>query len=151
MRAILLLNGPNLSRLGRREPAVYGMTTLAEIEARVVALGLELGAQVTTLQSNHEGALIDRVLAAADDGPLRADGIVMNAGAFAHTSLAIADAVRSIAPLPVVEVHLSNTVAREAFRHVALLGAAAKGRVEGFGPLSYELGLRAVLGLLSAT
>jgi 3-dehydroquinate dehydratase-2 len=143
-----VLHGPNLSRLGKREPAVYGTTTLAEVNARLVELGAQLGAVVTTLQSNHEGVLVDRILGAVEDGEGRADAIVMNAGAYAHTSLAIADAVRSVAPLPVVEVHLSNTVAREAFRHVALLGAAAKGRIEGFGPLSYELGLRAVLELL---
>ena len=148
MPSILVLHGPNLSRLGKREPAVYGTTTLAEIDARLIALGAELGARVTTLQSNPEGALIDRILGAADEGPGRADGILMNAGAYAHTSIAIADAVRSVAPLPVVEVHLSNTLAREAFRHAAPLGAAARGRVEGFGPLSYELGLRALLSLL---
>ncbi len=145
--ALLVLHGPNLSRLGRREPAVYGSTTLDELNTRLVSRGAEAGVAVSCRQSNHEGDLIDWLLAADDDGFF---GVVMNAGAFAHTSLAIADAVRSIAPLPVIEVHLSNTVAREPIRHEAVVGAACRGRIEGFGIGSYVLALEAQLALRAA-
>ncbi len=142
---MLVLHGPNLARLGRREPALYGTTSLADVDSAVVALGASLGFAVTSLQSNHEGALIDALGVAADDGTA---GILLNAGALAHTSLALADAVRSIAPLPVVEVHLTNTVGRDAARHPAVVGAACVARVEGFGAVSYLLGLRGLHALL---
>jgi 3-dehydroquinate dehydratase-2 len=135
---ILVLHGPSLGWLGRREPAVYGTETLDALNARIVAHGASLGLGVTCRQSNHEGALIDWLL--ADE----ADGIVLNAGAFAHSSLAIADAIRTIAPMPVVEVHLSNTVARDVSRHAAPVGAACRARLEGFGGDGYLMAIDAL-------
>jgi 3-dehydroquinate dehydratase-2 len=143
MLRIVVLHGPNLHRLGKREPHLYGMATLADVDAAVARAGAELGLTVNCFQSNHEGALIDALGTGADDGVA---GFLLNAGAFAHTSLALADAVRSIAPVPVVEVHLTNTVARE---RDAVVGAACAGRVEGFGLDSYLLGLRGLCALLT--
>jgi 3-dehydroquinate dehydratase-2 len=140
----LVLHGPNLSALGTREPAVYGRTTLREIDAALRVEGRRLGLRVRSRQSNHEGVLIDELLAS----PRAAAGVLLNAGAYAHTSLALADAVRAIA-IPVVEVHLSNTAAREQARHAAPVGAACVGRIEGFGPHSYLLGLSALHALLA--
>jgi 3-dehydroquinate dehydratase-2 len=139
---ILVLHGPNLNRLGRREPSVYGRTTLAEIDARLVALGRTLGAAVETFQSNHEGALIDRLHAAADEG---VRGVVVNPGGLTHTSVALRDALLAVG-LPFVEVHLSNVHAREPFRRHSYLSDVAVGVVTGFGADSYELGLRGLLG-----
>jgi 3-dehydroquinate dehydratase-2 len=145
-RRVLVLHGPNLSHLGRRETAVYGTATLAAVDAAVVAAGALLQIDVVCRQSNHEGMLIDWLLAAAGESFA---GVLLNAGAYAHTSLAVADAVRSIAPLPVVEVHLTNTAAREAERQRALVGAACRARVEGFGTASYVVALQGLAGLLS--
>lgn len=141
--AILVLHGPNLSRLGRREPALYGTTTLAEIDRELRREARALGLTLRCLQSNHEGALLDALLAAADDGTA---GVLLNAGAYAHTSLALADAVRAVAPMPVVEVHLTNTAARD---RPALVGAACLARVEGFGASSYRVALRALAEVLA--
>lgn len=146
MASLLVLHGANLAHLGRREPSLYGTETLAELDARLVVRGNAHGFDVVTRHSNHEGDLIDWLLAASDDGFV---GVVMNAGAWAHTSLALADAVRSIAPLPVVEVHLSNTVARDPSRHAAVVGAACRGRIEGFGAGSYLLAVDAVAALVN--
>ena len=139
---VVVLHGPSLGWLGRREPAVYGSETLGELNARLVSHGEALGLIVSCRQSNHEGELIDWLL--ADDR----EAVVLNAGAYAHTSLAIADAIRAIAPLPVVEVHLSNTVARDIARHPAPVGAACRARLEGFGGDGYLLALDAVSGWL---
>jgi 3-dehydroquinate dehydratase-2 len=139
---ILVLHGPSLGWLGRREPAVYGTETLDALNARIVAHGASLGMGVICRQSNHEGALIDWLL--GDE----ADAVVLNAGAFAHSSLAIADAVRTIAPIPVIEVHLSNTVAREAARHAAPVGAACRARLEGFGGDGYLMAIDALTSWL---
>jgi len=136
---VLVLHGPNLNLLGVREPAVYGRTTLAEIDRSLEALGVELGLDVETFQSNHEGALIDRIQAAR--GKVRA--IVINAAGLTHTSVALRDALAA-AEVPAVEVHLSNVHAREEFRHHSLLAAVAVGQISGFGPQSYLLALRAV-------
>ncbi len=144
--SLLVLHGANLSHLGRREPALYGTATLADLDARMVSHAASLGVRAVARQSNHEGDLIDWLLAAADEGFA---GVVVNAGAWAHSSLAIADAVRSIAPLPVVEVHLSNTVARDDARHVAVVGAACRGRIEGFGPGSYLLAIEALVAIVA--
>lgn len=141
---VVVLHGPNLHRLGKREPHLYGTATLADVDATLVRSGAELGFAVTCLQSNHEGVLIDALGAGADDGVA---AFLLNAGALAHTSLALADAVRSIAPLPVVEVHLTNTVARG--RDDAVVGAACVARVEGFGVDSYVLGLHGLRALLT--
>ncbi len=139
---ILVLHGPNLNRLGKREPAVYGRDTLADIDGRLVALGRELGVTVETFQSNWEGALIDRVHAAADAG---VRGIVINPGGLTHTSVALRDALLAAA-IPFVEVHLSNVHAREPFRRHSYFSDVAVGVVSGFGARSYELGLRGLLG-----
>ena len=138
---VLVLNGPNLNFLGRREPQIYGHTTLTDVidELRRRYNGTLV---IDHLQSNHEGVLIDRLQAAADEPNLL--GVVLNAGAYTHTSVALRDAVSSIAPLPVVEVHLSNVQAREDFRHRSLIGAVCRGVIAGFGTDSYRLAVEAL-------
>lgn len=138
---VLVLNGPNLNFLGRREPQIYGHTTLTDVidELRHRYDGTLV---IDHLQSNHEGVLIDRLQAAADEPNLL--GVVLNAGAYTHTSVALRDAVSSIAPLPVVEVHLSNVQAREDFRHRSLIGAVCRGVIAGFGTDSYRLAVEAL-------
>lgn len=140
---ILVLHGPNLNLLGAREPEVYGSLTLDEINARLVELGDALGAQVTCLQSNHEGALID----ALHEARASAQGVLFNPGGYTHTSVALRDAVTAIG-IPVVEVHLSNVYAREDFRRVSLLSAVCMGKISGFGWRSYTLGLRGLVEFL---
>ena len=139
---ILILNGPNLNLLGQREPALYGHTTLADVEAMCVAAGVRLGYAVECFQSNHEGALIDQIHAAGQKfsrGELL--GVVLNAGAFTHTSLALHDAIKGTAPLPVIEVHISNVHAREPFRQHSCLSPVAAGIVVGFGVDGYALAI----------
>ena len=143
-RRLLLVNGPNLNLLGTRQPEVYGSTTLAEIEAKVAAVAAESGLQVRSVQSNHEGELIDAIHAARAD----CAGIVINPAAYSHTSVAIADALRSVG-LPVAEVHLSNIHAREEFRHHSYVSAVADMVVAGAGPLGYETAVRYLAGRLS--
>lgn len=146
MKRVLFLNGPNLNRLGTREPEKYGRTTLADINTSLAELCASHGVESSFFQSNHEGSLVDRIHAAAGpDAEARADGIVINAGAYTHTSIAIRDALLAVG-LPFVEVHLSNVHAREPFRHHSYLSDVALGVVLGFGARSYELGLRGLLG-----
>lgn len=140
---ILVVHGPNLNLLGSREPSVYGTTTLAEIDAALSALAAEAGAEIECVQSNHEGALIDRIQAA----PERCDAVLVNPGGLTHTSVALRDALAATT-LPVVEVHLSNVHAREEFRRHSFVSPIARGVICGFGPESYVLGLRALLGIL---
>ena len=156
---IAVLNGPNLNLLGTREPAVYGTTTLAEIEARLMDVAAELGVTVVCAQFNHEGDLIDAVHAlggrpaapgVAPELRLKADAALVNAGAWTHTSLALRDALVGVA-LPFVEVHLSNIYAREPERCHSMLASAAVGSVCGFGPSSYELALRGLVATRRAT
>ncbi len=142
---ILLLHGPNLNLLGTREPEVYGSMTLNDINEKIISLGKELGAEVTCLQSNHEGALID----ALHDARTWAAGVVFNPGGYTHTSVALRDAISAIV-IPVIEVHLSNVYAREEFRHVSFVSAVCKGKVSGFGWRSYELGLRGLIDIIRA-
>jgi 3-dehydroquinate dehydratase-2 len=140
---IAVVHGPNLNLLGQREPEVYGSATLAQVDAALVALGMELEAQVVTFQSNGEGALVDHVQQAASS----VDGFLVNAGAYTHTSVALRDALVGV-HRPFVEVHLSNVFAREPFRHHSFLSDRALGLVAGFGVDSYLLALRALVSHL---
>ena len=135
---ILVLHGPNLNLLCTREPGIYGTQTLAEIDDRLVALGKELGAVVTCWQSNHEGALVDRIQQAGRDGT---EFIIINAAAYTHTSVALRDALAGVG-LPFIEVHLSNVHKREPFRHHSYLADLAVGQIAGLGADGYEAALR---------
>ncbi len=145
MARLLVLHGPNLNLLGQREPAVYGRTTLAEIDADLASIAQASGHDLAAFQSNSEGALIDRIHAAAKDGTAF---IVINPGALTHTSVALRDALAAVA-IPFIEVHLSNVHAREAFRHRSYIADLAVGVITGFGAESYRLGLSAALKRLA--
>lgn len=140
---ILVINGPNLNLLGKREPRVYGNDSLQEIQTKIAALAKELGVQVEFFQSNHEGSIIDALHNAMDD----MDGVVLNAGAFTHYSYAIRDAIAAI-KIPVIEVHMSNIHSREEFRHTSVIAPVCRGSILGFGKNSYLLALRAVKGII---
>ena len=142
---VLVLHGPNLDQLGTREPEVYGTTTLAEIDRALEALAKERGAEIECFQSNHEGALIDRLQEAQE----RCHGVLVNPAALTHTSVALRDALAATG-LPVVEVHLSNVFAREPFRHHSYVSPIALGVVSGFGVGSYRRGLEALIEHLQA-
>lgn len=143
---ILVLHGPNLNLLGTREPEVYGRTTLADIDCELVTLAAKLGVTIETFQSNHEGALIDRIHAAARDGVA---GMLINPGAYTHTSIALRDAIAAVA-LPTVEVHLSNIHARETFRRRSHIAPVAIAQVSGFGAAGYGLALRGLVARLQS-
>ncbi len=138
---VLCLNGPNLNRLGKREKEAYGTFTLEELETELMEFSKGNGIELSCLQSNHEGELIDWIHQAADDGT---DAIVLNAGAYTHTSVAIRDAIASI-HIPVIEVHISNVYKREEFRRHSHIAAVAAGQITGFGKDVYKLALHALL------
>jgi 3-dehydroquinate dehydratase-2 len=137
---VLFLNGPNLNLLGQREPEIYGRSTLADIEAEVSARASKVGAEVSFRQSNHEGELVSWVQEAKG----RWDVLVLNAAAYTHTSIALRDAIAAVG-VPTIEVHLSNTQAREDFRHKSLIGPVCRGQIAGFGPKSYILAFEAAV------
>jgi 3-dehydroquinate dehydratase-2 len=143
MPRVLVLHGPNLNLLGTREPAIYGHTTLADIDGELARRGAELGLEVESFQSNHEGQLIDRIQAARG----RASAIIINPGGYTHTSVALRDALAAVG-LPVIEVHLSNVAAREEFRHRSLIAPIAVGQIAGLGAIGYRLALEAARDLI---
>ena len=145
MPTIFILNGPNLNLLGVREPATYGYDTLADVEQRCLVRARALDLAIEFRQTNHEGQLVDWIHEARE----AADGIVINAGALTHTSVAILDALNA-ADLPVIEVHLSNIFRREAFRHHSYVSFAARGVICGLGPHGYELALEALASVIEA-
>lgn len=144
LSSILVLHGPNLNLLGKREPGIYGIVTLDEINRLLMAEAEKLQAKVFPVQSNHEGVLIDAIHNASEQ-----QGILINAGAYTHTSIAIRDALSAV-KLPTVEVHLSNIYQREAFRHHSYIAPVAIGQISGFGAKSYVLGLQALVHYLAA-
>lgn len=144
MQRVLVINGPNLNLLGSREPEVYGDDTLGDVEVAVVRAAEELGCDVTFFQSNHEGAIIDRLQQAIGE----VDGVLINPGALTHYSYSLRDAIASV-PYPVVELHLSNIAGREPFRERSVTAPACAGTVAGFGIDSYPLALRALVGIIA--
>jgi len=139
--SFLVLHGPNLNLLGSREPEIYGSETLAEVDARLMRFGADIGVRIETFQSNHEGALIDRIQQAKGDG---FTALIINPGGYTHTSIALRDAISAVG-LPTMEVHLSNIHAREKFRHHSYIAPIATGQICGLGTIGYELAIRGLL------
>ena len=138
-KKILIMHGPNLNLLGEREPGIYGDTNFETLNAHLVEFAASLGLEAEVFQSNHEGTLIDKLHASRTEFA----GVVLNAGAYTHYSYAIADAIKAIR-IPVIEVHISNIFARDAFRSHSVIAPVCKGSISGFGLMSYDLGIRAL-------
>ncbi len=147
MKKILVLNGVNLNMFGHRDPAQYGTITLAEIDAKLRDLAQTLGVEVESFQTNHEGAMCERIHQAFREG---VDAVLINAGAWTHYSIALRDAL-SILTVPIIEIHMSNIHAREEFRHQSVIAPIAKGQICGFGADSYLLGLSAAVSAIEAS
>jgi 3-dehydroquinate dehydratase-2 len=143
---ILVIHGPNLNLLGRREPEIYGRSTLDDINRDLTDLGAQLGVRVDAYQSNHEGAIVDRIQQAAAG----CDGLIINAAAFTHTSIAIRDAL-AVLEMPIIEVHLSNIHRREPFRHTSMMAGVVTGQILGLGTTGYLLALRALAQMVRPT
>lgn len=143
---ILVINGVNMNMLGLREPEKYGSMTLKDLEKMLYSYSFELGIDIETFQSNHEGDIVEKIHSAKDNF----DGIMINAGAYTHTSVAIRDAISSV-NIPTVEIHMTNIYKREEFRHHSYIAAVSIGQISGFGINSYKLGLKAVVDYLSTT
>jgi 3-dehydroquinate dehydratase-2 len=143
---VLVVHGPNLNMLGLREPEVYGRTRLTDIDAALAALGRQCGLDVTAFQSNHEGAIVDKIQASVGN----IDGLIINPAAYTHTSIAIRDAI-VVLSVPIIEVHISNIHKREAFRHRSLLADVITGQIVGLGVNGYYLALRALADMVGAT
>ncbi len=141
---VLVLHGPNLNLLGKREPEIYGSATLADIDEKLIREGRELNLSVETFQSNHEGAIVDRIQSAMDG----CDGVIINPAAYTHTSVAIRDALLALS-VPIIEIHLSNIYKRESFRHHSLIRDIATGQIAGCGAYGYELALLAMADMLN--
>ena len=139
--SFLVLHGPNLNLLGMREPDIYGKETLAEVDAKLLSFGAEVGLHIETFQSNHEGALIDRIQQAKSAG---FSALIINPGGYTHTSVALRDAIAAVG-LPTMEVHLSNIHARETFRHHSDIAPVVIGQICGLGTIGYELAIRGLL------
>jgi 3-dehydroquinate dehydratase II len=146
MKPVFVLNGPNLNLIGEREPEIYGADTLAGIEESLVKQAAPAGLQIQFRQTNHEGVLVDWI----QEARLAASALILNAGAYTHTSVAILDALRAV-QVPVIEVHLSNIFKRESFRHRSYVSPAASGVICGFGAQSYRLALSAIIDILTAS
>ncbi len=143
---ILIINGVNMNMLGIREPEKYGSLTLKDLEKELYALSFELGIDIETYQSNHEGEIVEKIQQAKGEF----SGIIINAGAYTHTSIAIRDAIAAV-DIPTIEVHMTNIYAREDFRHESYLSSVCKGQIAGFGADSYKLALRAFKNIISET
>lgn len=143
-KTILVLNGPNLNMLGKREPGIYGSKTLADVEADCRTAAGPLGFEIDFRQSNFEGELVTWI----QQAPEKAAGIIINPAGYGHTSIAMHDALRLVAPMPIVEVHLSNIHAREEFRHKTMVAPVATGMICGFGPIGYTLAIQALAARL---
>lgn len=141
--SVIVIHGPNLNMLGKREPDIYGRSTLGDIDGRLVERGMDLGIAVETFQSNHEGDIVDKIQTAA-----AYNGLIINPAAYTHTSIAIRDALLLL-QLPIIEIHLSNIDKRESFRHTSLIANIVTARIAGFGPHGYAMALEAMARMLS--
>jgi len=144
MKSILVIHGPNLNKLGTREPEIYGKETLGDINEKLIALGKKNGVDVQCFQSNHEGEIIDKIQAMGQ----KISGVIINPAAFTHTSIAIRDAL-SMIDIPIIEVHISNIYKREPFRHTSMISGIVLGQIAGLGIQGYMMAMEALIGILT--